>query len=77
MEANKKLMRIGGSVIVSIPLRMLEEMGVKAGEEVRLVGEGGRVTISPAAKRSSADVAEFAKRFSERYAEAMRNLSRR
>lgn len=77
METNKKLMKIGGSVVVSIPPRMLEEMGVKAGEEVRLISEAGRVTVGPAVKQPSADVVEFARRFSERYAEAMQNLSRR
>ncbi len=77
METNKKLTRIGGSVMVSIPPQMLEEMGVKAGEEVRLISEAGQVTIKPAVKQPPADVVEFAKRFSERYAEAMRNLAQR
>lgn len=77
METNEKLIKIGDSVMVSIPPQMLEEMGVKAGEEVRLVGEAGRVTIGPALKQPSADVVDFAKRFSERYARAMRNLSQR
>lgn len=77
METNKKLTKVGGSVMVSIPPRMLEEMGVEAGEEVNLVSEAGRVVIRPAVKGPSADVVEFAWRFSERYAEAMRNLAGR
>lgn len=77
VEANKRLTRIGGSVMVSIPPQMLKEMGAKAGEEVRLTSEAGRITIEPVVEQPSADVVEFAKRFSERYAEAMRNLARR
>ena len=77
METNKKLTKIGGSMMVSIPPQMLKEMGVKAGEEARLISGDGQVTISPVVEQPSADVVEFAKRFSERYAEAMRNLARK
>ena len=48
MEIERKLRKVGGSVMVPIPPEMLDELQLRAGQPVRLVSEGGGIRIEPA-----------------------------
>lgn len=45
------LRKVGGSVMVAIPPVMLNELDMKAGEEVRLETDGTNVVIKPAPRK--------------------------
>ena len=45
------LRKVGGSIMVAIPPVMLNELDMKAGEDVRLEIEGANVVIKPAPRK--------------------------
>jgi putative addiction module antidote len=77
METKRRLKKIGGSVALFIPPEMLEELGVGPGSEVEVVSDRGSIRVRSAEPRPSDDLIEFAHRFTKKYEEALRNLSRR
>lgn len=77
MEAVRKLQKIGGSVALTIPAEMARELGLSAGDEVRVRVEDGRMVVERAGGRPPGDVVEFMARFMGKYDEALRNLAGR
>lgn len=77
MQMRRKLRKVGGSVMLPIPPEMLEEMGLKVGQNVTLSSEGTAIRVEPTTPRPSADAVEFMARFVGKYDEAMRNLAQR
>ncbi len=77
MQMRRTLRRVGGSVMLPIPPEMLEDMSLKAGQDVLLSSEGNVIQIEPSERRPSRDAMEFMQRFTKKYDEALRNLARR
>ena len=77
MRARQTLRKVGGSVVIAIPQEMLEEMGLKAGQDVLLTFEESAIRMKPSVPQLSPDAVEFAARFTKKYEEAMRNLAQR
>lgn len=77
MQTRRTLRKVGGSVMLPIPPEILEDMSLKAGQDVLLSSEGNVIQIEPSEHRPSRDAVEFMQRFTEKYDEAMRNLARR
>lgn len=77
MQTQQTLRKMDGTVVVVIPLEMLEEMGLEVGQDVLLTSEEGAIRVEPSAPHPSPEAVEFAARFTKKYEEAMRNLSQR
>ena len=77
MKIERTLKKVGGSVMVPIPAEILKELRWEPGLKVALDVEDGGVRIEPAAERPPDDIAEFVARFTEKYDQALRNLSQR
>lgn len=73
MEVQRKLRRVGGSVMLPLPPEMLRESGLRADDIVRLRSRPGSIEIAPA-EGPDMDVAAFAARFSRRYRDALASL---
>lgn len=68
---------MGDSVVVTIPQEMLEEMDLKAGQDVLLTSEESAIRVESSIPQPSPDAVEFAARFTKKYEQAMRNLAQR
>ena len=77
MEIERKLRKVGGSVMVPIPPEMLDELQLRADQPVRLVSDGEGIRIGPAVPRPSPEVVEFAAKFMDEYEDALRELADR
>ena len=77
MEIERKLRKVGGSVMVPIPPEMLDELQLRADQSVRIVSEGGGIRIEPALPRPSPEVVEFAAKFMDEYEDVLRDLADR
>ncbi len=77
MDMERKLRKVGGSVMVPIPPEMLDELQLRADQSVRLVSEGGGIRIEPAVPRPSPEIVEFAAKFMDEYEEVLRKLANR
>jgi antitoxin component of MazEF toxin-antitoxin module len=77
MNTRRTLRKVGGSVMLPIPPEMLQEMSLRAGQDVELRSEGDVILIEPSVPRPSPDAVEFMARFTKKYDEAMRNLAKR
>jgi antitoxin ChpS len=77
VRVERKLRKVGGSVMVPIPPEMLEELQLRADQSVRLVSEEGSIRIEPSAPRPSPEVVEFAAKFMDEYEDVMRELADR
>ncbi|CAA9511730.1 MAG: hypothetical protein AVDCRST_MAG12-3254 [uncultured Rubrobacteraceae bacterium] len=77
MDIERKLRKVGGSVMVPIPPEMLDELQLRADQSVRLVSEGGGIRIEPAVPRPSPEVVEFAAKFMDEYEDVLRELADR
>lgn len=75
MEASRKLQKMGGSVALTIPAQMAEAMRLEPGQEVILRGDEARIEITTSRWRPSAELLEFAERFSMKYDRTLRELS--
>lgn len=75
MEARRKLQKMGGSVALTIPAQMAEAMRLEAGQEVVLSGDETRIEITASRWRPSAELLEFAERFSKKYDKTLRELA--
>lgn len=77
MRVEKKLKKVGGSVMLPIPPEILRQMHLEAEQVVTVSSEGGRIYIEPVATRPSTEAVEFMARFTDKYDEAFRNLAQR
>lgn len=77
METTRKLQKVGGSVVLTIPAEMARELSLGPEDEVRVRSEGGRMVVERAVERPPGDVVEFMSRFMGKYDEALRNLANR
>ena len=77
MQVERRLRKVGGSVMVPIPPEMLDELQLRADQLVRLISGEGNIKIEPAAPRPSPEVVEFAARFIDEYEDVMRELADR
>jgi len=79
MTMTRKIFRSGNSVVVSIPRRSLDALGLDVGAEVEVVvdEEQGRIILRPAEELPGVD-AEFSRRlddFIDRYRPALDALA--
>lgn len=77
MEVTRKLQKVGGSIVLTIPAEMARELGLSAGDEVRVKSGGGSLKVESVAERPPDDVVEFMARFTAKYDEVLRNLADR
>lgn len=77
MKIERTLKKVGGSVMVPIPAEILRELHWKPGLKVSIDSEDGIIRIEPVAERPPDDIAEFVARFTDKYDQALRNLSER
>lgn len=77
MEVTRKLQKVGGSVVLTIPAEIARELALEAGSEVRLTSGEGHIRVEPAAPRPSSEVVEFMQHFMGKYDQALRNLADR
>lgn len=77
METRRRLNKVGGSVMLSIPPEILDELALEAGSEVKLTSGGGRIRVEPAVPRPSPEAVDSMRRFMGEYDEALRNLADR
>lgn len=77
MRVNRKLKKVGGSVMVPIPPEALEELGLTAGSEISISTEDGYLRLESTGPRPPRDIAEFMAEFMDDYDEALRNLAQR
>ncbi len=77
MQVERRLRKVGGSVMVPIPPEMLDELQLRTDQSVRLVSEEGSIRIEPAVPRPSPEVVEFAARFMDEYEDVLRELADR
>lgn len=77
MQTRQTLRESDGSVMVIVPPEMLEEMGLKVGQEVLLTSQENAIQVRSSVPQPSPDAVEFAARFTKQYEQAMRNLSQR
>ncbi len=77
MKIERTLKKVGGSVMVPIPAEILKDLRWGPGLKVALDVEDGGVRVEPAAERPPDDIAEFVARFTEKYDQALKNLSER
>jgi antitoxin component of MazEF toxin-antitoxin module len=75
MEMEKRLRRVGGSVMLPLPPQMLTESGLAAGDVVKLRSRPGHIELEPA-EGGDLEVAAFAARFMHRYRDALARLDR-
>jgi len=73
MEMERRLRRVGGSVMLPLPAQMLAESGLAAGDVVRLQSRPGHIELVRT-EGPDLEVAAFAARFSARYREALSRL---
>lgn len=75
MEARTRTLRQSGtSVTATIPPELLRASGMRAGDQVVLTAQEGRIVIEPGT-RVSRDLAAFADRFVQRYREDLARLA--
>jgi antitoxin component of MazEF toxin-antitoxin module len=77
MELTRRLRKVGGSIMVSIPPELLRDSGLQLDAVVRLRSQPGRIEIEPTEASPSQDVVSFAARFTTRYRQALKELARR
>lgn len=77
MQTRQTLRSVGESVMVAIPQEMLEEMGLKAGQDVLLTSEESAIRVESSIPQPSPEAVEFAARFTKKYEQSMRNLAQR
>jgi antitoxin component of MazEF toxin-antitoxin module len=73
MELERRLRRVGGSVMVPLPPEMLAEAGLSVGQAVRLRSRRGAIAIE-AMDVPASGVVTFAARFVDRYREDLSRL---
>ncbi len=77
MRIERKLKKVGGSVMIPIPAEILGELRWEPEQTVVVDSDEGILRVEPKVKRPSPEVMEFVKEFFEEYDEAMRELAER
>lgn len=77
MRIERKLKKVGGSVMVPIPAEILGELQWEPEQTVMIDSDGGILRVEPRIGRPSPEVMEFAREFFEEYDAAMRELADR
>lgn len=77
--ANRKITKIGNSYGITIPLEILEEVGLKQGDEIQLELENGVIQISKSRKVTlpqgiSEDFFDIVKETMETYDQTLKGL---
>jgi antitoxin component of MazEF toxin-antitoxin module len=71
---NRRVRRVGNSLMVSLPPEIAREAGFSQGMEVRLTSRPGRVEIA-GTEVPGRDLVEFAAKFTDRYRQALEMLA--
>ena len=71
---NRRVRRVGNSLMVPLPPEIAREAGLSQGMEVRLTSRPGHVEIAPT-EVPAQDLVEFAARFTDRYRQALARLA--
>jgi hypothetical protein len=74
VETVRKLQRVGGSVMLSVPPEALRDAGMKAGDSVMVRSAMGRLEVLRG-DGPDPDALEFMESFLAEYAEAMEKLA--
>jgi hypothetical protein len=74
MELERRLRKVGGSVMVPLPPEMLAESGLRVGQVVRLRSRPGGIAVEGVDVPSS-EVVTFAARFVDRYRQDLVRLT--
>ena len=77
MEITRKLQKVGGSVVLTIPAEIARELALTPGSEVRMRSEDGRLVLDPVSPRPSPEAVEFMRRFIGKYDQTLKNLADR
>jgi antitoxin component of MazEF toxin-antitoxin module len=77
VKIERTLKKVGGSVMVPIPAEILRELRWGPGLKVSVDSEDGIIRVERVAERPPDDIAEFVARFTDKYDQALRNLSER
>lgn len=77
METTRKLQKMGGSLALTIPAQMAQEMHLEAGQTVVLSGDETHIEVRAARWRPSPELLEFAERFSKKYDKTLKELADR
>lgn len=72
--AGRRLMRMGGSLVVSIPDEVIKDWGLKKGDEVGFTFQEGAMRIEP---KGSTTVENIPQETVEAYSKAMRGIQAR
>jgi len=75
VQLERKLRKVGGSVMLPLPPETLAEAGLRSGDVVRLSSRAGRIEVTPTEGPDMLEVAAFAARFASRYREALTRLA--
>lgn len=76
METTRRLQKIWGSLALTIPAELAAELGLEAGDEVRLRSAGSGFITEPA-RRPDPEPVEWAQRMMRIYEEDLRKLADR
>lgn len=77
VEVSRKLQKVGGSVVLTIPAEIARELALTPGSEVRMRSEGGRLLLDPVSPKLRQEVVEFVARFMDEYDSGLRSLADR
>lgn len=77
METTRKLQKVGGSIALTIPAEMARELGLSAGDEVRMSSDGGEMRVRRGIPHPRPEVVEFMARFMKEYDADLRSLADR
>ncbi len=77
MEFTRKLQKVGGSVVLTIPAEIARELALTPGSEVRMRSENGRLLLDPMFPKPRQEVVEFMARFMDEYDADLRSLADR
>jgi len=74
----QKVLKVGSSMAVTLPKKSLQELGIKAGDEVRVDVDfkKKRVIVEPAS-HVDPELLEWTKKFIERYRPALEALAKK
>ena len=77
VKVARKLQKVGGSVVLTIPAEIARELALTPNSEVRLRSENGRLLLDPVSPKPRQEVVNFMVRLMEEYDSDLRSLSDR
>ena len=77
-DMTQKVLKIGDSAVVTLPKKSLKELGLKVGDEVRVVVDvkRRRVVVEPA-RKIEPELLEWTDKFIEKYRPALEALAKK